>query len=88
MQQFWCSVVKSCQNQSKLKFDHNLIYSTSILRFELVGMEPTMKFLTWTIKKLRVFLFIFTMVHEILAEGPPKIDCFLKYFTEKVFYPN
>ena len=41
--------MKLCQNQSKFKFDHILIYSKSILRFELVGMEPKMKFPTWTI---------------------------------------
>ena len=36
--------------ESKLKFDHILMYSKSILRFELVDMEHKMKFLTLTIK--------------------------------------
>ena len=45
-----------------------------------------MKFLTSMIKKLSMFLLIFTMVHEILPDDPLKIDCFKKYFTEKVFY--
>ena len=58
-----------------LKFDDNLIYSKSILRFELVGMELKMKFLTWKIKKLQAFLFSFTIVHEILLEDPLEIDC-------------
>ena len=44
-----------------------------------------MKFLTGTIKKLEMSLFIFTMVHEILPEDPLQIYCFLKLFTENVF---
>ena len=63
-------------DQSKLKFDHILIYSKSILRSELVGMEPKTKLLTLTIKKLETFLFILTMVHNILSEDPLEIDFF------------
>ena len=68
--------MKLCQNQSKLKFDHILIYSKGIFRFELVGLKPKMKFLTWTIKMLEKFLFIFTNVYEILLEDPLEVDCF------------